>query len=326
MPEFSQSDRELLQRVAEWSGRTTLRDLDDAALCKITRDHGIDFATALLYHAVCASDDHGPFIRRMDEILCDPSANHSQLDAVLVVVPGAFYREHPETGADGRSACRMAAALGCRTHVIPTHSVGSAAANGQVICDWLEHSAAENIILCSLSKGGADVKLALARPEAPRAFRNVVAWLNVGGITAGAPMATWILNRPLLAAIYRALFWWRGQDFSFVRDIARHPNSALDLRIAAPPDVRVIHVLGFPLTSHLCERPTRRWHSRLAAYGPNDGATILADSLHIPGLVLPVWGADHYLNTHHSSETLLAALLQYLREELRFFHFARFPP
>jgi hypothetical protein len=268
---------------------------------------------------VCASDDHGPFIRRVEEILCDPSANQSQLDAVLGVVPGAFYREHPDTGADGKSVCRIAAALGCRTYVIPTHSVGSAAANGQIICDWLERTAAGNIILCSLSKGGADVKLALARPEAPRAFRNVVAWINAGGITAGSPMARWILNRPLLAAIYRVLFWWRGQDFRFVRDIARHSNSPLDFPIAAPSHVRVIHVLGFPLTSHLRGRPTQRWHRRLAAWGPNDGATILADSLQIPGLVLPVWGADHYLNTHHSSEPLLAALLQYLREELRLF-------
>jgi hypothetical protein len=256
----------------------------------------------------------------MNELLQKQSPNRGSLDVVLVIAPGAFYREHPKTGADGKSLCQVAETLGCRTHVIPTQSVGSAAVNGQIICDWLERRGERNIILCSLSKGGADVKMALAKTEAAAAaFRNVVAWINVGGITAGSPMATWILGRPLLAQIYRALFSWRGQDFGFVRELVRRNGSAFDFEINVPPHIKAIHVLGFPLSHHFRRRPSRRWHRRLARWGPNDGATILADSCNMPGFILPIWGADHYLNTNHTPEKLLAAILRYLGDELNLY-------
>lgn len=317
--EFTTADRELLQQAANWPGPKQLNELNDELLCELSRTNGIDFATAVLYRAISSSDDHGPLMRYMNELLQHPPVNHDALDAALVIAPGAFYREHPHTGAGGESLCRIATELGCRTHVIPTQSVGSTATNGHIIRDWLSDSDEENIILCSLSKGGADVKMALAQPDASDAFRNVAAWINVGGITSGSAMATWILGRPLLATIYHALFWWRGQDFRFVRDIARRPGSPLDFKVSAPPHLKVIHLVGFPLSCHLRKRPTGRWHRRLARYGPNDGATILADSCDVPGLILPVWGDDHYLNMRHSPERLLAALLHYLGNELNLF-------
>jgi hypothetical protein len=251
--------------------------------------------------------------------LKSPPVNGGALNAAVAIAPGAFYREHPETGAGGENLCRIAGGFGCRTHVIRTESVGSAACNGQIITRWLQTSDDENIILCSLSKGGADVKMALAGLEAADAFRNVVAWVNVGGVTSGSPMAEWILQRPLLAAIYRALFRCRGQDFQFVRDVARSAGSPLDFKLSMPPHMRVIHVLGFPLVHHIRTRRTRRWHRRLSCYGPNDGATVVADSLDIPGHILPIWGADHYFNTPRRPETILAALLHYLGEELDLF-------
>jgi hypothetical protein len=252
----------------------------------------------------------------MHDLLQKPTATRGELDATLVIAPGAFYREHPQTGADGSNLRRIATELGCRTHIIPTHSVGSALDNGQIINEWLRNSDGEKVILCSLSKGGADVKMALAQPESAAAFRNVSAWINVGGITNGSPMATWILDRPILSQIYRALFWLRGQNFRFVHNIARRPNSPLGFKLSVPPRLKVLHVLGFPLEHHLLTQPTHRWHRRLSRYGPNDGATILLDSCHLPGLVLPVWGADHYLTTPHTPEELFTALLHYLGDEL----------
>jgi hypothetical protein len=314
-PEFSAADLELLQQAADWPEQHALRDLDDRLLCDITRSKGVDFATALLYHAIRSSDDHGPFMRRMDEILRKPVRVGDNFNATLVIAPGAFYRERPNTGADGRAA----AELGYRTHIIPTQSVGTSAVNGRIIHDWLRGCDEENVILCSLSKGGADVKMALALSGSQAAFRNVVAWINVGGTTSGSAMATWILGRPVLSRVYHALFWLRGQNFRFVHDIARRAGSPLDFKLSAPAHLRILHVLGFPLRRHLRTRPTHRWHRRLSPYGPNDGATLLADSCSLPGLIFPVWGADHYLNTRQTPEQLLAALLCYLGEELNLF-------
>jgi hypothetical protein len=309
------ADRQWLQRVSDWHGPNQLQDLDDELLIQLTRSQGIDFATAVLYRAICQSTEHGPLIRRLEELLRDAPGFQEKLDATFVIAPGAFYREHPETGADGQRLCRVAESLGCRTQVIATHSVGSSTVNGQIIRDWLRDGPDEPIVLCSLSKGGADVKMALAQPDARHAFRNVVAWLNVGGTTDGSPIARWVLEHPLLALLYRALFWWRGQDPRFLSDLDRRAGSLLDFAITAPPQLKVIHVLGFPLTHHIRRQRTRRWHRRLACYGPNDGATILADSCRLPGLIFPVWGADHYFDTGPGTENVLAALLIYLAEK-----------
>jgi hypothetical protein len=200
--------------------------------------------------------------------------------------------------------------------LIPTESVGLARVNGRLICDWLLACSEERIVLCSLSKGGADMKMALSEPDAADAFRNVVAWLNVGGTLRGSPMAAWLLRRPWFAAIYRWLFWLRGQDFRFVRELDRVPECQLHRDVAPPEHICMIHVVAFPLRRHIRDARTRRWHRRLSSFGPNDGAMVLADACSLPGLILPVWGADHYFDSQWDQESIVAALLQYVEAEL----------
>jgi hypothetical protein len=306
-------DRRLFQRVAAWARFTELAELDEPALRDVTASEGIDFATTLLYHRILFSQRHGPFIRRIKAM---QSASRQMTDLSIAVAPGAFYREHPQTGADGKRVRAAADALGCRTYLIPTASVGSAAANGRVICDWLLRCSDERIVVCSLSKGGADVKMAFGEPDAADAFRNVVAWLNVGGIMRGSPMATWLLQRPWLALVYRWLFRFRGRDFNFVRELDRGGGGPLDCSFAPPRHMRVIHVIGFPLVRHIQNPRTRRWHRRLSSFGPNDGATLLSDTCNLPGLILPVWGADHYFDAEWNQEAIVAALLQHVSATL----------
>jgi hypothetical protein len=320
MQEFPPADLELFQRVSAWNGPSQLRALTADELARISRSQGVDFATALLYQAIRSHPDSLGVFESVTSILQSEMPNHSSLDAVFVVAPGAFYREYPATGADGKRLCGVAERMGCRSYVIPTESAGGVAVNGHAICEWLLRRQAdvnsERIILCSLSKGGADVKTALANPTADHAFRNVVAWLNVGGITGGSPMATWLLDRPLLAAFYRAICWWRGKDFGFVRELARQSGSLLDFVLEIPSHIRAVHVVGFPLKRHVQPRKSCRWHRRLSQYGPNDGAALLADSCALPGIVFPVWGADHYFDTSYHPEQLLEALLIHLASEL----------
>ncbi|HEX8967652.1 MAG TPA: hypothetical protein VF937_07225, partial [Chloroflexota bacterium] len=71
-----------------------------------------------------------------------------------------------------------------------------------------------------------------------------------------------------------------------------------------PPGLLVISVVGFPLRAHLAGTPRRR-HAELARLGgPNDGATLLRDAMLEPGLVYPVWGADHYFRVPFASEVM----------------------
>ena len=72
----------------------------------------------------------------------------------------------------------------------------------------------------------------------------------------------------------------------------------------------VIHLLGFPLRQHLSNAIASRCHRQLARFGPNDGAMLLAEACALPGLIYPVWGADHYLRPEDRAEAVLIAILK----------------
>ena len=319
---LTEDELALLGRVAEWRRASRSTDLDADVLRTLSKSEGIDFATALLYDQIAGSSMHGPFIRRMEQLKQQRDQILPVLNATVAVVPGAFYIEYPETGADGRVIRDEAQRYGCRADLIPTPSLGSPAENGRVICDWLTTQSHDTIVLISLSKGGADVKTALAESDAEGAFQNVVAWVNLGGILDGSPMVNWLFSRKLLTLIYQGIFWLRGRDFRFVRELDRRPDSSLDFELRVPNHLRVIHVAGFPLRRHMSSPRARRWHRRLSTMGPNDSSIVLSDLCTLPGLIFPVWGTDHYLQSNWNPRTLVGALLHYLGEELNLFQAA----
>lgn len=318
-----EDERALLSRASRWLKYPRLGDLTADALRRICSDEGIDFATAVLFDRIVRSREHGPFIERVESLRAATTRKLLPLNATFAIAPGAFYMEIPQTGGDGREFRANAARIGCRTEVIPTYSIGTLAQNGRVICDWLTRQSAEKIIVTSLSKGGADVKMALAEPDAPRAFRNVVAWINIGGILCGTPVITWLRSRTLLTLFFRFRFWLRGHDFRFFYDLDRGPGCTLDFPMQFPEHLKVIHVVGFPLVRHLSNRRSRRWHRRLSALGPNDAFLMLSDICTLRGQLFPIWGADHYFKPPSNPESLVAALLQYLGEELNLFDAAK---
>ncbi|HEV7783732.1 MAG TPA: hypothetical protein VGQ28_00260 [Thermoanaerobaculia bacterium] len=279
---------------------------------------GIDAATTFLYRSLLVSPFHGPFIRRIEETCKRPVSAVWRSDAILAVVPGAFYRENPRSGADGHVLREQAEALGCPTDLVPLASAGSVKENARILCDWLARQPARPVILASLSKGGADVKMALTRPDAERAFGNVTAWISLCGILDGTPMAEWLLSPKNPGAVLSRLYYrLRGRSTSFLPDLRHGPGQTLDFELRLPAHVRLISVVGFPLREHLDRGIARRCHRRLTPLGPNDGGLVLADVCALPGLVYPIWGADHYLQPKSGVNELVAAILQDLDESLR---------
>jgi hypothetical protein len=289
----------------------TARNIQEIA----TRE-GIDAATTQLYQSVLASPHHGPFIHRVDEICRRAAPKMWQAEAPVIIVPGAFYRENPRSGADGRILREQAERLGCPTGIIPIASRGSLKQNARIICDWLLEHQEQPVILASLSKGGADVKMALAELDAADAFKNVAAWVNLCGILNGTPMAEWLLSRNPAALLNRLYYILRGQGLGFLRDLGYGPGRPLDFELQLPQHVRMITIAGFPLREHLTTALARRCHRRLTHLGPNDGSLILSDVCALPGLLYSIWGADHYLRPQTDVNKLVLAVLQYLDEEL----------
>ena len=310
------ADRDLLERAAAYREYPSLQELSEGALQQVTRDEGIDFATALLYQRLSVCPKNSQALEALGQFEKGPLFNTPCCDAILAVAPGAFYVEHPDTGADGSKLLKAAEAFGCEAELVPTQSVGTLDENAQTIIDWLLQNRDKPVILASLSKGGADIKAAFQHSRAGEAFRTVVAWVNVGGITSGSPIVTWTLARKIPTLVARAIFWWRRRNPQFLNDLDRRPGAPLDCDLYVPSHLKIIHVVGFPLRHHLSNNHSRTWHRRISEFGPTDAATVLIDSCKLPGIVLPIWGADHYSVEQVDWEKLTQCVLRYLESEM----------
>ena len=174
----------------------------------------IDRATVALYERVRAR--HGPFIERIES----GDAPHPDGGPPRVVVmPGAFHAEHPHTGADGRRVFALAAQLGWPAERVPVRSLAPMAENAAALVQFLSRRPGVPTIVVSLSKGGADVRAAVERPDAADALRDVRAWVNLSGMVTGTPLVQWLRERPLRCIGVRALLRWRRQRFADLEEL-----------------------------------------------------------------------------------------------------------
>ena len=302
---ISDADRPLLAQAA---CRVPTGELSEQDLRDLMASDGIDLATALLYQHICTSVRHHDFIQRVN--LPDPPQPPRQTPLV-VIMPGAFHVEYPHTGADGARLLALASQMGWRGDRVQAPSLGSMSENAAALVDLLSRHRGEPIILVSLSKGGLDVRAALARPNATSELQDVRAWVNISGLVFGTPLIAWLRARPLRWLGVRLLLRVRRQQLAHLEELHRSGTKPAGTFPPIPPHLRAIHIVGFPLQRHLSNNWARRGHARLAALGPNDGGGILLhDVTRLPGDVYPVWGADHYLNPSWDINPLLLRLLQ----------------
>ncbi len=318
----AEEENALLARASAFPELSVLSLLTAEKLREIAIREGVDFATALLYDRVKRSPLHSPFIARIDQLQSRPRETDVSRDVIVAVVPAAYYKENPHSGADGRLVREEAVRLGLPCELIPLPSTGTLAENSKIILDWLARHRGGKIILISLCKGGADVKFALGSANAPENFRAVLAWVSICGTLNGSPVAEWLLAtkpRFFVAWLYCKC---KGHSLTFLRELAPSSRGPLSTALKLPASMPLIHLVGFPLRRHLTNRFMRQCHQRVSQQGPSDGGVLLADACHLPGVVYPVWGADHYLRPESRARRIIRAVLEYLtgddnREELR---------
>ncbi|MDQ5851344.1 MAG: hypothetical protein M3380_04590, partial [Chloroflexota bacterium] len=159
--------------------------------------------------------------------------------------------------------------------------------------------------------GGSDVRIAL-EGSSP-ALDNVRVWVQICGLVRGTPLVDLYLNGSWpRRALTRGYLLAAGASLDLLRELSHARGALLASPARLPPGLLVINVVGFPLTSHL-SGTTRARHRQLAARGPNDGSTLLRDAIIKPGLVYPMWGADHYFRVPQASQ-LLYQLFLYLAQ------------
>lgn len=205
----------------------------------------LDGATRELYEEICRSPKYTRLIHALDEAV---PADSGCPRPAIVLVPGILYRDYPRTGADGAAVRALAGAAGAAFHTIPTDGTAGLDAGAAQVVDWLvNRQGSRPCILVSLSKGSAEVRVALEHPRAREAFAGVRAWISVSGLPLGTPSFEYILSGPVRGTWLRGLCCWKGWSLAQLRDLLRHRP---DARLRAPEHLAVVHVVAFPQHAH----------------------------------------------------------------------------
>lgn len=257
----------------------------------------VDRRTRALLEQVQARDDTTAVDSALAGTLQAPADR-----ATIGLVPGVLYREHPETGGDGRRVHEICRRLGLDFRLIPCDERGRTEANAALILDWIEY-APKPLLLISLSRGSLELRRALAtRPEL---FDGVIGWISVSGLPLGCAGVDAILAISWRRLALKIFFKLKGRQWGALTDLCRGTTPAAS--IERPPGMGFLQIAGFPMRSDITEGKARRSHQRLAPR-PSDGFVWLDELTELGGTVVPVAGADHYLS-HDDIDTHLAGLI-----------------
>ncbi len=145
----------------------------------------------------------------------------------------------------------------------------------------------------SISKGSAEVRLMYQLFSDKVPAEKISYWFNVGGLARGSQFVDDMMRSSLRRAKTRAICLATGAQFRALHELQTH-HPFWQATFIPPENTRLINILGVPLSSHI-ERTLVTRYNRIRALGPNDGMVLLADALISPGMIYPIWGADHYM-------------------------------
>lgn len=296
---------------------------DRAGWQMLATETSVDTAALLLGATIAANPVNACWRERYEAELAALRAGRwpdlATEDLLVLAVPGWMYRRNPETGADLARPRAVLAQLGVASELVATVENGSVEENAAILAAAVRRHAAagRTLILLSASKGGAEVAEALGNLLAPEAARAVRAWVNVGGLLRGTPLADLATTWPMswLAAGY---FAWRDQPPGESVASLRTDRSAARLARQRPPDgLRIVNFVGIPLSGHIGPH-ARFGYGRLSAFGPNDALTPIADILAHGGVTIAELGLDHYFADPEidlKTAALALAVLDHVRGE-----------
>jgi hypothetical protein len=266
--------------------------LSTDALVRLARASSNDFAA--LYFAERFTREH----RRLKERFLAYSAARDQARVrsapyVVVFIPGLFYKTHPETKGDLREAERLVQSMGVATDRVESGDADTVEANAQCIADFIvQHkNDRRELILVSASKGGPEVLYALGKLVPKAAAHRVRAWVSIGGVLRGSPVADQYLSAPR-AWLANIAAWWMGFPSDMVASLSTGRSLARFAELSMPKHIQILHYVAVPLSGTIT-REVRDPYETMQPHGPSDGFTLLTDELLPGGKVITDIGLDH---------------------------------
>jgi hypothetical protein len=309
------SDASLDRRIDQLYHQANDRLPDRDQLEKLSNDFSLDFSALYLADRITRAPVNRRFRSAFDQAYDYTrhalSAGSLKLPAAaadyeLVFVPSYLYKRYPDTGADFAAPRAAARRVGLRHGFVETDEDGAIEENADLVANAIrEHAhSGRRLILVSASKSGAEVALALTRLGAG-VTRHVVAWVNIVGALQGTPLA----DKRVLSDASEEL----GKvDTAGMESLTTARSRQRFHSFHIPESVLVVNYIGIPFTGSISSRGGLGF-SYLRNYGPNDGITLLADSIFPRGVTLAELGRDHFLLDYQLDVTTVALAITVIR-------------
>jgi hypothetical protein len=207
-------------------------------------------------------------------------------------VPGFHYLSDKSSGADFANQRQFFHELGVRVDLLRTEEDGTVEENAAIIAANIRALHDADAILVSTSKAGPEVALALGKILAPDETARVKAWISVGGLIWGTPLADYATTWPQ-SWIVRLMFRYSRTGFQGIPGLTTAASQARMERIRIPARIMIVEYIAVPLSGDIYGSVESRY-ARLRKDGPNDGLTLLADELLPNGIAVIEPGIDHF--------------------------------
>jgi hypothetical protein len=212
----------------------------------------------------------------------------------ILFIPGFHYLSDPASGADFSNQRQLMRELGLNVQLAATEEDGTIEENAEIIGRIVrsESRSHSKLILVSTSKAGPETALALGRILQPDETTSVKAWLSVGGLIGGTPLADRVTTWPK-SWISHIIFSLEKTDFRSVPGLTTSACRKRMRSIRLPHKILIVQYVAAPLSGDIAD-DVRGRYTYLRKYGPNDGLTLLADELMPNGITIIEMSFDHF--------------------------------
>jgi hypothetical protein len=210
----------------------------------------------------------------------------------VLFAPGFHYLTDRSSGADFANQRQFFRKLGVRVQLIKIEEDGTVEENAAIIAANIRALRDANVILVSTSKAGPEVALALGKILASDETARVKAWISVGGLIRGTPLADYATTWPQ-SWIVRLMFLYSRTGFQGIPGLTTAAGQARMEGIRIPAGIMIVEYIAVPLSGDIYGSVRSRY-VRLRKGGPNDGLTLLADELLPNGIAVIEPGSDHF--------------------------------
>jgi hypothetical protein len=308
------SDAALDERIDRVYQRANGSLPDRNELKQLSDEFSVDFAALYFADQIAHSPANRRFRRAFDQAYeyarkAFPEGRvklSAIADYEVLVVPIYLYKRLIGSGADLAAPRAALKKVGLTCHFVETQDDGAVEANADLVAAAIRArmQSGRRLIVISASKSSPEVALALTRLE-PVETRHVAAWINVGGVLQGSPLADEYLFQELEFLVGEVDVAGK-ESLTILRGRPRFDS------FHVPEHVLVVNYLGVPVTGSVSFWGRKGFYS-LRKHGPNDGISLLSDMIFPGGVTLADLSNDHFMRGKPLDITTVALSLTVIR-------------